>query len=313
MRIAFGGGGTDLPSYYEKHGGYVVSAAINKYVYIALNYSFHDELILKYSHIERVKKVDDIKHPIIKECFRLLDISPSHLELAAFADIPGGTGMGSSSAFTCALLSALHTYKHEYVKPGMLAEEAYTIESSISPLGKQDQYISAYGGMKSFVFKKDSVNVQELNLPSDVQYDLEDNLLLFFTGYTRPSVNILREQTQRAEELSSDLTIIKAIGYKITDCLRIGDMSSFSRLMNEHWKYKKKRSQSMTNPAIDLAYSTALCNGALGGRLLGAGGGGFLMFYSEDHNSLRKAMFGLGLEEVRFRFDKYGTKVVESG
>lgn len=312
MRISLGGGGTDLPSYYEKHGGYVVSAAINKYVYVALNYSFHDELILKYSKIERTKSVEDIKHPIIKECFRHLNITPSHLELAFFADIPGGTGMGSSSSFTCALLSALHTYKHEHVKPNVLAEEAFTVENSISPLGKQDQYIAAYGGMKEFFFENDGVRIAKLNLPSNVTYDLEDNLLLFFTGYTRPAKNILVEQNERAEELATDLTIVKQIGYRITDCLRIGSMGDFSKLMNEHWELKKKRSQNMTNVVIDNAFNVALKNGALGGRLLGAGGGGFLVFYSTDHNMLRRKMFELGLEEVRFRFDKYGTKVVES-
>jgi D-glycero-alpha-D-manno-heptose-7-phosphate kinase len=312
MRISFGGGGTDLPSYYKKYGGYVVSAAINKYVYVALNYSFHDELILKYSRMETVKSVDNIKHPIIRECFHHLNINPSHLELAFFADIPGGTGMGSSSAFTCALLSALHTYKHECVKPNVLADESFSVENSISPLGKQDQYISSYGGMKEFFFENEGVRVAHLNLPVPVINDLDENLLLFFTGYTRPAKDILKEQNQRAEELATDLTIVKQIGYQITDALRIGSMAKFSSLMNAHWVLKKKRSQNMTNDVIDNAFTAALQNGALGGRLLGAGGGGFLVFYSEDHNTLRHKMFELGLEEVRFRFDKWGTKVVES-
>jgi len=319
LRVAFGGGGTDLPSYYEKYGGYVVSAAINKYVYIALNYSFHDELILKYSHIERVKQVNEIKHPIIRECFKMLDVPCHHLEMSSMADIPGGTGMGSSSAFTCALLHALHTYKKQYVKPSFLAEEAFHIEAEVlkAPIGKQDQYIAAHGGMKEFFFGQDGqVRVAELNLPDNSKYDLEDGLMLFFTGYTRPASKILLEQDTKSREndgeMQENLTITKQLGYMTTDALRVGHMELFAGILNKQWRMKKMRSGSMSNPKIDHCYSVALNNGALGGRLLGAGGGGFLLFYSDDHNKLRKAMLNEGLEEVRFRFDNHGTKVVES-
>jgi D-glycero-alpha-D-manno-heptose-7-phosphate kinase len=319
LRVAFGGGGTDLPSYYERFGGYVVSAAINKYVYIAMNYSFHNELILKYSHMERVKKVEDIKHPIIRECFRMLDIPCSHLEIASMADIPGGTGLGSSSSFTCALLHLLHTHKRQCVKPTTLAEEAFEIEAEIlkAPIGKQDQYASAYGGLREYVFKQDGeTSVKELDIPRDVKYDLEDNLLLFFTGSIRCSAKTLREQDDKSRsgdgEMLEQLTIVKQLAYMTTDALKKGDMQLFAELMNQHWISKKKRSKHMSNPKIDRCYDLALKNGAMGGRLVGAGGGGFLMFYAEDHQRLREEMYKEGLKECRFKFDTYGTKVVET-
>jgi D-glycero-alpha-D-manno-heptose-7-phosphate kinase len=318
MRIAFGGGGTDLPSYYEKFGGYVVSGAINKYVYMVQNYSFHNEIILKYSHMERVNSVDKIKHPLIRECMKLTGHKERHLELAALADIPGGTGLGSSSSFTCALLHLLHTRQKQHVSQKELAEQAFEVEVGRlkAPIGKQDQYIASYGGLKEFVFMEDGkVKVSEMNLPDSVRYDLEDNLMLFFTGYTRIAGSVLKEQDDKSKaedpDMLTNLHLMKDFGMGIHDALKAGDLEQFAYLMNLHWEAKKKRSASMTNDKINTWYEYALKNGALGGRLVGAGGGGFLLFYADNTVRLRAAMKKTGLEELRFRFDRDGTKVVE--
>jgi len=317
LRISLGGGGTDLPSYYRKHSGFLIAAAIDKYVYITLHQTFVEDLIVKYSKIERVPSSAEIQHPIIREALQLLGMDGSYLELTSMADIPAGTGLGSSGSFTTALLKALHTYKKNLIHPRELAEQACHIEIDRlgEPVGKQDQYIAAYGGITCFQFlPNDQVEAWPLKLSMETIYNLEDNLLLFFTGYSRAASSILKEQDEKSKQgnqnMIDNLHFIKELGYQIKDALESGDLRGFAELMNVHWQHKKQRSGNMSNDAINAWYDLAMANGALGGKLIGAGGGGFLMFYTEDKTRLRHAMLQAGLREVRFRFDFEGTKVV---
>ncbi|MCL5960812.1 MAG: galactokinase [Chloroflexi bacterium] len=317
LRISLGGGGTDLPSYYREHSGLVIAAAIDKYVYITVHRRFVAKILLKYMHIEEVDKVDDVRHPLIRESLRMVDVDTSHLEVTSMADIPAGTGLGSSGSFTTALLKALHTLKKNLIHPAQLAEQACRIEMDIlqEPVGKQDQYIAAYGGISCFRFlPNDQVEVWPLKIETDTLYNLEDNLLLFFTGYSRSASDVLREQDTKSKqndrEMIANLHFIKELGRESKEALEAGNLTRFAELMNVHWEHKKQRSAQMSNGHIDEWYRLALEHGALGGKLIGAGGGGFLMFYAEDKVHLRQAMREAGLQEVRFRFDFEGTKVI---
>jgi D-glycero-alpha-D-manno-heptose-7-phosphate kinase len=317
LRISLGGGGTDLPSYYREHGGFVISAAIDKYVYITLHQTFVEEAIIKYSQMERVLSVDDIQHPLIREALRLTGVDPHYLEITSMSDIPAGTGLGSSGSFTTALLHALHTLKKRIVPKQELAEQACHIEIDRlrEPVGKQDQYIAAFGGITLFEFRPDgSVDVQPLHLSTETLLNLDDNLVLFFTGYTRSASSILREQDTQSRandpEMISNLHTVKEFGIASKAALEADDLRGFAAIMHEHWRHKKARSRSMTNGNIDNWYELAMQNGALGGKLIGAGGGGFLMFYTEDKTRLRRVLNEAGLREVRTHFDFQGTTVV---
>lgn len=316
LRVTLGGGGTDLPSYYENFEGFLISAAIDRYVYITLHKTFQPGYIIKYSSMENVLHIDKIKHPIIRESLKFLDMDNNFLEITSMADIPAGTGLGSSGSFTTALLKALHAYKRNLIHPKELAEQACDIEINKlgEPIGKQDQYIAAYGGITCFEFTKKAVKAYPLKIEKEIVYDLEDNLLLFFTGYTRSASGILKEQHQKSKknnkEMIDNLHFIKELGIESKKALEKGDLKKFGELMNIHWNHKKNRSGSMSNDKINEWYDLALKNGALGGKLIGAGGGGFLMFYTTDHVKLRQTMAIAGLEEVRFRFDFEGTKVI---
>ena len=317
LRITLGGGGTDLPSYYEEREGFLISAAIDKYVYITLHETFEKGYFLKYSKFEKCNEIDEIQHPIIREALKLLDWKKPSLELCSMADIPAGTGLGSSSSFTTALLRALHTMQGNIVSTRTLAEEACEIEMNRlkEPIGKQDQYIASYGGITCMNFHKDGyVWVDPLRISDETLYNLEDNLILFFTGFSRSAGNILKEQNDKSKEHNEDmlknLDFVKDLGYQSKNALEKGDLDTFADIMNVHWEYKKKRSGGMSNPQIDEWYEMALKNGAKGGKMIGAGGGGFLMFYCEDKRRLRKAMEGTGMEEVRFRFEMEGSKVI---
>ncbi len=317
LRISLGGGGTDLPSYYREHSGFVIAAAIDKYVYITLHHTFVEELIIKYSKMERVTSVDEVQHPIIREALKLTSTEPPYLEIASMADIPAGTGLGSSGSFTTALLKALHAHKRHLIHPEELAEQACHIEIDRlkEPVGKQDQYIAAYGGITCFRFMPNGqVEAWPLKIDRDTLYGLEDNLLLFFTGYSRSASSILKEQDSKSKEsdkaMTDNLHFVKELGRQSKEAFEKGDLHAFGELMNVHWEHKKKRSANMSNPKINEWYDLARQNGAVGGKLIGAGGGGFLMFYAEDKARLRKAMREAGLQEVRFRFDFEGTTVV---
>jgi D-glycero-alpha-D-manno-heptose-7-phosphate kinase len=317
LRISLGGGGTDLPSYYEQHGGFLIAAAIDKYVYITLHRTFMAELIVKYSRLERVTKASELEHPIIREAFALLQMEGSSMELTSMADIPAGTGLGSSGSFTTALLKALHSYNKNLVHPAELAEQACDIEINRlkEPIGKQDQYIAAFGGITCFKFLPGGkVEAWPLKITEETRYNLEDNLLLFFTGYSRSASAILKEQDQKSKAADSsmieNLHFVKDLGLQSQRALENGNLEEFARLMDVHWQRKKQRSGGMSNPKINEWYDLAMANGALGGKLIGAGGGGFLMFYADDKSKLRHAMRQAGLSEVRFRFDFEGTKLL---
>ncbi|GMO17138.1 MAG: GHMP kinase [Termitinemataceae bacterium] len=317
LRITLGGGGTDLPSYYKKHNGYLIAAAIDKYVYIAINPAFTENALLKYSQYERVSSIDEIQHRIIRECMRETETSACGIEICSLADIPAGTGLGSSGSFTTALLKALYAYNNKIISPRFLAESAVMIELEKlgEPIGKQDQYIAAFGGVTEFEFlPNERVEISPLSVSKETLYELEDSLMLFFTGYSRSASGILREQDDKSREgddaMTQNLHFVKELGLKSKAALENGRLTEFGRLMNTHWEYKRKRSGSMSNPKIDKWYDMAIKNGAIGGKLIGAGGGGFLMFFAEDRAKLRKAMTEEGLQEVRFRFDFEGTKVL---
>jgi D-glycero-alpha-D-manno-heptose-7-phosphate kinase len=306
-----------LPSYYKKHSGFLIAAAIDKYVYITLHQTFQPGLIIKYSKMEYCKQVEEVQHPIIREALRTVGITDPHLEMTSMADIPAGTGLGSSGSFTTALLKALHAYKKNIMHPEAVAEQACHIEIDLlgEPIGKQDQYIAAYGGLTCFQFLPNgSVEAKPLKVDAETLYNLEDNLLLFFTGYSRAAGSILKEQDQRSKvsdrEMTDNLHFVKELGYQSQEALETGNLRRFGELMNVHWEHKKKRSGGMSNPDIDKWYQLAMENGSLGGKLIGAGGGGFLMFYAEEKPKLRHALIAAGLREVRFRFDFEGTKVV---
>ncbi len=317
LRITLGGGGTDLPSYYGEHTGFLIAAAIDKYVYVTVMRPFTPGIYLKYSKLEHVDAIDDVHHPIIREAIALLEFRTPQVEITTLADIPAGTGLGSSGSFTTALLKALYAHRRRLLHPSELAELACEIEIERlkEPIGKQDQYIAAYGGLTCFTFHKDGkVDAEPLKMPIDAIFDLEDNLLLFFTGFSRSASSILADQHDRTRaedvDMLSNLHYVKELGLRSRQALESGDTAAFGELMHEHWEHKKRRTTGMSNPQIDEWYDLGRRNGALGGKLVGAGGGGFLMFYAEDHRRLRSAMTAAGLEEIRFRFDFEGTKVL---
>jgi D-glycero-alpha-D-manno-heptose-7-phosphate kinase len=316
LRLTFGGGGTDLPSYYRKFGGELIAGAIDKYVYISLHATFQREFIIKYSQYERVTKATDVKHPIIREALLAYGVEPQ-LEVVSMADIPDGTGLGSSGAFTVALLKAIAFHQRVPALAETLAAQACDIEINKlgAPIGKQDQYASAFGGLTRFVFHKDdTVEVAPVKVPSETLHQLEDHLMLFFTGYSRSAGSVLADQKKRSEsmdaEMLKNLHYTKDLGQESRKALEGGDLKKFGELMHTHWENKRKRSAGMTLSAIDKAYEVARDNGALGGKLIGAGGGGFLMFYATDQRLLREAMAKQKLEEVRFKFDFEGVKTV---
>jgi D-glycero-alpha-D-manno-heptose-7-phosphate kinase len=316
LRVTLGGGGTDLPSYYRDHGGFLIAAAIDKYVYITLHKTFQPGYIIKYSELERVERSSDIKHPIVRAAIEIVG-TDDRIEIASMADIPAGTGLGSSGSFTTALLRALHTRERNVVSPHALAEQACHIEIDLlrEPVGKQDQFIAAYGGVTCFEFNKDdSVAVTPAAISHEVLDNLEDGLCLFFTGYTRSASAILKDQDNKSKakdgSVIDNLHYTKELGRRSHAALLQGDLPRFAELMDEHWRHKKKRSGDMSNSQIDVWYEMAMRNGALGGKLIGAGGGGFLMFYTENKRRLLRAMLRQGLEEVRFRFDFEGSKTM---
>jgi D-glycero-alpha-D-manno-heptose-7-phosphate kinase len=317
LRITLGGGGTDLPSYYRDHDGFVMAAAIDKFVYVTVIKPFVPGVYLKYSKIEHVDTIEQVQHPIVREALKLFDFGIPQIEITTLADIPSGTGLGSSGSFTTALLRALHAQARGIIHPRELAEQAcfIEIEKLGEPSGKQDQYIAAFGGITCFTFRKDgTVEATPLAVDEEIRCGLEDSLLLFFTGFSRSASNILRDQDSRTKDRDSamidNLHYVKDLGLRSKTALEKGDMAGFGRLMHEHWEHKRKRSREMSNSRIDGWYNLALRNGAIGGKLIGAGGGGFLMFYVEDKVRLRHAMREAGLTEVRFHFDFEGTKVL---
>ncbi len=319
LRISIGGGGTDLPSYYLEREGFLIAMAIQKHVYVSLQRTLDPGILLKYSQLERPPNVAAIQHPIIRESLLALGLEGEcNLEITSVADIPAGTGLGSSGSFATALLRALHILKRAHIDPGRLAELACHIELERlgEPIGKQDQYIAAYGGLTAFTFGRDGQVVAEsLAISADTMEDLQDNTLMFFTGRTRSAGAILAEQDQKSKSadpsMLANLDRVKALGYETRDAFLAGRLDRWGEIMREHWEAKKRRSAGMSSPQIDEWYALAMRSGAVGGKLVGAGGGGFLLFYADDAKRLRQAMCGAGLQEVRLHLDVEGTKVMD--
>jgi D-glycero-alpha-D-manno-heptose-7-phosphate kinase len=319
LRISIGGGGTDLPSYYRAHGATLISAAIDKYIYIGINKTFVRDYFIKYSELERANSVAEISHPIVREALTAVPVEPG-IEIVSLADIPSGTGLGSSGTFTVGLLRALYAFRREHVSAADLAELACHIEIDRlrEPVGKQDQYIAAFGGITRFRFNQDdTVDVNPVNISALSLLDLEEHLLLFFTGYSRSAGSILVDQKERLQnddpKMSASMEHTRRLGEEIDAALERGDTHGFARCMNEHWEYKRKRSGGMSNPKIDAWYELGRANGVIGGKLVGAGAGGFLLFYAEEPARVRRVMTEAGLDEVRFRFDHDGSTVLSRG
>ena len=304
-----------MQSYYASAGGFVISAAIDKYVYIGVNRTFTKDYLVKYSQTERTVSADDLQHPIFREVFQLLDVRPG-IEVVSLADIPAGTGLGSSGSFTVGLLRALYADRRVHISTGDLAETACHVEIDRlgESIGKQDQYIAAYGGITCFEFGTDgSVSVEPLRLSPSTLQDLENNLVLFFTGYSRSASSILEHQHSQSvsgdDLMRRNLDETKALGYQIRQILEQDDPDSFGALLNDHWHRKRTRSPGITNPEIDRLYDFGMANGAKGGKLVGAGAGGFLLFYATDVSRLRAAFRARGIEELPFRFDHDGSVI----
>jgi D-glycero-alpha-D-manno-heptose-7-phosphate kinase len=318
VRFSLGGGGTDLPSYSKIHGGYLVASAIDKYVYVCANRRFYPTIRLAYSQTETVDTVDQIQHRIFKEALRLTGIEKG-IELVSVADVPSNSGLGSSSTFTVALMNALHAFKREFVSSEHLAEEACKIEIDIlgEPIGKQDQYIAAYGGVTAFTFNTDgSVRAERLAVREEVLDELEANLVIFYTGIERSASQVLTQQkatiTQNKDAAVERMHRIKQLGYDTKKILLDGNIDAYGELLHEHWTNKRKLAANMTDSVIDEHYETARKAGAIGGKLMGAGGGGFFMFYVRpaERRKVYETMLSKGLKPLRFRFDHDGAKLV---
>lgn len=320
FRIPLGGGGTDLPSFYREDGGFVFSAGIDKYMFICVNQPIVDDLIrLKYSQTEMVQSVDQVQHELAREALRRLGFRKA-IEIVSMADVPAGTGLGSSSCYLVGLLNALHTLRRDFVSLQDLAEEACDIELNTlkKPIGKQDQYMAAFGGLTTLTIARDGkVTVGDIRVSRGIIDDLEKNMLIFFTGTMRNALDILSVQSKATEQkdktVVGSLVRIKEIGYEVRDAIEAGNLTQFGRLLDDHWQCKKRLSSKVTDPRFDRLYDIAKSNGALGGKITGAGGGGFFVFYVEGSAApLRKAMAAEGLREMRYRFDFEGTKVMSN-
>jgi D-glycero-alpha-D-manno-heptose-7-phosphate kinase len=318
FRFTLGGGGTDLPAYYSKFGGFVFAAGINKYMFINVNRPVVDDLIrVKYTKSETVSSRDQLQHEIVRAAMEMAGIENA-LEIVSMADVPAGTGLGSSSCYAVGLLNALHSLNRDYIPLKNLAEEACHLEIELlgKPIGKQDQYMAAFGGLTILNIDKDGrVEVKKARASQETIDDLNKNLLMFYTDTQRDANHILAEQSKGADSGKKDVVesmhYIKDIGFKILAAVESGNITDVGLLFDKHWEYKKKISTKMSNPRFDEIYTIAKQNGALGGKISGAGGGGFFVFYVENnHSRFRQTMKNLGLREMRYRFDFEGTRVL---
>lgn len=317
LRLSLGGGGTDLPSYYTEHGGFLVAGAIDKYVYMLTHTVFQRRYLMKYTQTENVDTIAEINHPILREAL-LRHWRGNPLEIASVADVPAGTGMGSSGAFSVSLLKALAQARRTSITPGALAEAACEIEIDIlaEPVGKQDPYVAAHGGICTYTFRSDGqVDVDPLELDPVTLRKFRDNLLLFFTGESRSASAVLGDQDERSkageETMLENLHKTKAMGYTSRDLLLSGDLVAYGELMHEHWENKRRRSPGMATERIDELYTLARRSGVVGGKLVGAGGGGFLLVYARRPSDTRQAMAAAGAQELVFDFEFGGAHASE--
>ncbi|MGH7440545.1 MAG: sugar kinase, partial [Polyangiaceae bacterium] len=318
VRFSLGGGGTDLPSYSREHGGYVVAAAVDKFVFLCVARRFQDTIRVAYSESETVTSVDQLRHRIFREALKMTGMLKG-LELHSLADVPGSTGLGSSSSFTVALLNGLHAYKREYVSVEQLAREACELEIEIlgEPIGKQDQYISAYGGVSAMTFNPDgSVEVERLALRDEVVDELESNLVIYYSGIERSASAVLKEQAKtivtNRDDAVQRMHRIKALGHDTKKILLSGQVDAYGEMLHEHWTNKRKLAANMADGSIDEHYEAARKAGAIGGKLMGAGGGGFFMFYvrAPERRRVHDVLAARGLQPMRFRFDFDGARIM---
>ena len=318
VRFSLGGGGTDIPAYSEQFGGYLVAAAIDKYIYVSANKRFYNDIRLSYSKTEIVDHVDKIEHRIFREALKMTGVTKG-IELTSVADVPANSGLGSSSSFTVALLNALHTYQRRFSPSGDLAEQACQLEINRlgEPIGKQDQYIAAFGGVTAFTFNPDgTVGVEPVPVADEVLDDLQNNLCIIYSGVERAASVVLSEQGQRVRSLDQGtvdrMHRIKELGREVHRILVSGNIDAYGELLHEHWTNKRKLASKMTDSVIDEHYDAARKAGAIGGKLMGAGGGGFFMFYTrpQDKRRVIEAMVARGLKQLRFRFDVDGARIV---
>lgn len=318
LRISIGGGGTDLPFYYEKHGGFVIAATIKKYIFITIANHFEKIIKLNYSETEVCRTINQIKHPIIKESLKLMGLK-DHIQISSIADLPASSGLGSSGSFTVGLLNAINAYLGKSISQKKLAEQACHIEMDLlkEPVGKQDQYIAAFGGFSCISINKNgNVRITPLKISNETVYDLEHNLIFFHTGIKRSASKILNDQkkvSKRKDLALESLTNIKKIGYDIKKMLEKDNLDEFGELMDQHWHEKIKTSNQISNEGFDRIYENAMKNGALGGKIIGAGGGGFFMFYTNNRKNklrLRKKFVSMRLKEVIMPFESQGSKVM---
>lgn len=319
LRISLGGGGTDLPHYYETSGhGFLIAAAISQYIYIAVNRNFDSEILLKYSEVERTDSVNSVRHPLLRECLREVGLT-NHIEISSMADIPAGTGLGSSGAFAVGVLKALRFAQHQSDSNLDIAKTACQIEMVRlgEPVGKQDQYASALGGLASFTFHSNgAVDYEPLVLDLNVRSQLEENLLLFYTGIRRSASDVLGDERRHTEtrtvKRNDNLDRTREIGYQTRDTLLRGDLRAFGALLSQQWSLKYERQPSATHDAVNRWIQEGVQAGASGGKLVGAGGGGFLLFYAEGKSGVKQRMLELGLVEVPFNFDYQGSTILVS-
>jgi D-glycero-alpha-D-manno-heptose-7-phosphate kinase len=318
FRVTLGGGGTDLPSFYQEHGGFILAVAIDKYMFLNVNTPIVDDKVrVRYTSSEMVDHVDEVKHTLAREALRYFGVA-SGIEIVSIADIPAGTGLGSSSSYLVGLLNALHTLMQDQATPQKLAEEACFIELETlkKPIGKQDQYMAAFGGLTTLHIGRDGrVEVTRLELDVDLVESLEHNILMFYTNEMRDATSILKRQDEATRTkdrvVVRSLREIKDIGLEIGEAISKGNLRRFGELLDVHWQSKKQLANGISNPQIDAWYELAKQNGAIGGKISGAGGGGFLMLYCEENKTrLREALRSAGLRELKFRFDFEGSKVV---
>jgi D-glycero-alpha-D-manno-heptose-7-phosphate kinase len=317
LRISLGGGGTDLPSYYREHGGFLVAGAVDKYIYMLVHTVFQRRYKMKYSETEDVERIENIRHPILRETLQR-HWRGSPLEIASVADVPAGTGMGSSGAFTVALIKALAHARRTSIVQGPLAEAASYIEIDVleEPCGKQDTYVAAHGGICAYTFNPDgTVDVEPLELSQDTLRGLRDQLLLFFTGEARDASRVLSDQNERTksgdDEMLENMHRTKEMGRQSRELLVQGDLFAYAELMHEHWLNKRKRSPGMATGRIDELYTLARRSGVIGGKLVGAGGGGFLLVYARNPVDTRQAMAAAGAIELPFDFEFVGAQSSE--
>ncbi len=313
LRVSFAGGGTDFAGFYESEGGCVVSSAIDKYIFVIAKERFDNNIRVGYSKTELADTLDEVQHELVREALRMVGVKPG-IEISTMADIPSeGSGLGSSSSVTVGLLNAFYAYVGELVPASLLAEQACEIEINIlgKPIGKQDQYIAAYGGIRAFEFRKDGgVNVSAIKLPEDLRRELSDHLLLFYTGITRKSDTILAEQKENIADKASILREMRDQAYELKNQLEIGNIDAVGHALRDGWELKKRLAGGITNDYINEMYDTAINAGALGAKIAGAGGGGFLLVYCQRHKTTDVRRAFSKLRELPFNLERDGTKVI---